>query len=388
MSQQLIARSPDLARLRNEGYDIAITAGFLIVRDVPYVTPTGTVARGVLLSQLDETVTPTTHVVFFAGETPCASDGTPLQQLIISAGKQALGDGLEADFQFSHKPATGYTDFHHKMTAYVNMLASQANTVDPDATATTFPVIAEEDPDSPFEYIDTATSRAQIGAMNDRLRLRRVAIVGLGGSGSYILDLVAKTPVGEIHLYDGDLFLQHNAFRSPGAPSREELAEVRRKVDHFARMYSPMRRGVVPHPVCVDESNVDELREMEFVFIAIDGGDAKRMIVEKLTEFGVDFVDVGMGVYENDTKLAGLVRTTISTDARRDHVSARISFSDADGRNEYERNIQIADLNALNAALAVIKWKKLNGFYDDFEHEHFSVYGISDNSLINEDQDE
>ena len=47
--------------------------------------------------------------------------------------------------------------------------------------------------------------------------------MGLGGTGSYVLDLVAKTPVWEIHLFDGDAFLQHNAFRSPGAPSLDEL---------------------------------------------------------------------------------------------------------------------------------------------------------------------
>jgi hypothetical protein len=37
---------------------------------------------------------------------------------------------------------------------------------------------------------------------------------GLGGTGSYILDLVSKTPVNEILLFDSDDFLQHNAFRS------------------------------------------------------------------------------------------------------------------------------------------------------------------------------
>lgn len=392
MSQQLISRSPDLTRLRNDGYDIAVSSGYLIVRDVPYVTPAGAVARGVLLSQLDvagdQTVIPTTHVVFFVGETPCESDGTALQQLIHSTGKWPLADGLEAGFQFSHKPAAGFTDYHHKMRAYANILVSEANVLDPNATAMTFPVIADDDTDSPFEYIDTATSRAQIGVINDRLRLNRIAIIGLGGTGSYILDLVAKTPVREIHLYDGDLFLQHNAFRSPGAASRDELAEAGKKADHFAQVYAPMRRNVISHPVYVDGTNVDELREMDFVFLALDGGDAKRLIVEKLTEFGIGFVDLGMGLYENDSKLAGLVRTTASTPARRDHVLERIPFSDGDGKNEYQRNIQIADLNALNAALAVIKWKKLYGFYEDFEQEHFSVYGISDNSLVNEDQSE
>ena len=34
---------------------------------------------------------------------------------------------------------------------------------------------------------------------------------------------------------------------------------------------------------------------------------------------------------------------------------------------DYERNIQIADLNALTASMAVIRWKKFSGFYQDLE---------------------
>ena len=391
MSQQLIARSADLSRLRNEGYDVAVESGFLLVRDVPYVTPAKTVARGTLISPLevagDKTVKPNDHVAFFVGERPCRSDGRPLQQLIIGENQQLAPD-LHADFHFSHKPTDGYRDYHHKMTAYLNILTSQAHQIDPDATATTFPLVQDEDPDSPFRYIDTATSRAQIGVINDRLKLSKIAIIGVGGTGSYILDMVAKTPVSEIHLYDGDRYLQHNAFRSPGAPSVEQLAAAPTKVDHYVRMYEQMRTGLVPHAEYVREANIHELRDMEFVFIAIDGGDAKRLIVERLVEWGINFIDVGMGVYDHESKLAGLVRTTMSTPAKRDHIERRIPFSDGDGRNEYERNIQIADLNALNAALAVIRWKKHYGFYDDLGTEHFSIFAISDNALINEDMAE
>ena len=42
-------------------------------------------------------------------------------------------------------------------------------------------------------------------------------------------------------------------------------------------------------------------------------------------------------------------------------------------------------MNALNAALAVIKWKKTRGFYADLEKEHHTVYGVSTNVLTNEE---
>jgi len=125
---------------------------------------------------------------------------------------------------------------------------------------------------------------------------------------------------------------------------------------------------------------------MAFVFLTMEGGAVKRAIVEALHAFGVEFVDVGLGVYETNGALGGLVRVTASTAARRDHVLAPggIPFPDDDSTDDYDRNIQIADLNALNAALAVIRWKKRAGFYADLEREHSSTYTIDGNHLLNE----
>jgi hypothetical protein len=39
----------------------------------------------------------------------------------------------------------------------------------------------------------------------------------------------------------------------------------------------------------------------------------------------------------------------------------------------------------LNAALAVIRWKKRFGFYRDLKAEHHSQFSIDTNLLINED---
>jgi hypothetical protein len=236
-----------------------------------------------------------------------------------------------------------------------------------------------------FNYIDTASSRAAIDIVTQKLKLEKIAIIGLGGTGSYVLDLVAKTPVKEIHLFDGDTFLQHNAFRSPGAPSIDELKTKPRKVTYLKNLYSKMRQGIVIHETTVNEENVEQLRGMNFIFLCIEG--TKKLIIEKLEEFAIPFIDVGMGVYMVDNSLAGIIRITSSTPTKHDHLRNRISFSDSDdGNNEYAQNIQIADLNALNAALAVIKWKKLFGFYVDLDHEHHSTYTIDGNTLANEDK--
>ncbi len=119
-----------------------------------------------------------------------------------------------------------------------------------------------------------------------------------------------------------------------------------------------MHSGIVDHPLYLDEGNAEELRAMDFVFVCVDSGESKKLIIEKLEEFDVPLIDVGMGVRLCDEMLAGAVRVTTSTPGRRNHFRNRVSFEEL-GHNEYNRNIQVADLNALNAALAVIKWKKI-----------------------------
>lgn len=79
---------------------------------------------------------------------------------------------------------------------------------------------------------------------------------------------------------------------------------------------------------------------------------------------------------------------TTSTPATRDTVGAhaRIPLAGGGAKDVYASNIQVADLNALNAVMAVIKWKKLCGFYCDLEREHHSTYTLDGNMLLNEDQ--
>lgn len=239
--------------------------------------------------------------------------------------------------------------------------------------------------DSVFNYHNTASSRAGIDVITDKLRHHRIAIVGVGGTGAYILDLVAKTPVAEIHLFDDDTFANHNAFRSPGAPSLEELRAQPKKVTYFRDRYTKMHRGIVPHDLAIMADTVEQLRGMDFIFLCLDRGQEKRLIIERLHGWGISFIDVGMGVNHIDDRLSGILRVTASTPAQRGHVWKRIPLSDGGIDNEYARNIQIADLNALNAALAVVKWKKLLGFYEDFDQEHCSTYTINGNWIANED---
>lgn len=273
-------------------------------------------------------------------------------------------------------------DYYEKFSNYVRVLSGYARGIDAGATHKNYPVRQTSPDESVFRYHDAATSRSGLSAVTGKLRLDRVAIIGLGGTGSYILDQVAKTPVGEIHLYDDDILYAHNSFRAPGAAALAELIEEPSKVDYFFRKYDVLHRGIVPHKARVDEANVAELQTMTFVFLAIDAGPAKRTIVQHLAAWDTPFVDCGMGLHRNENSLRGTVRTTAGVPGRFDHLGRRVSYTDA-GANEYDMNIQTSDLNMLNAALAVIKWKKIFGYYVDSRHELNNLFNVAGARLVN-----
>jgi hypothetical protein len=393
VSNTLIARSPDLAKLRNEGYDIEVREGYLLVKDVPYVSSKRDVLRGTLISSLtlagEVTTKPNDHGAFFAGEFPCNQDGKPLEKIVNESRKHDIAPGVTVDHSFSAKPPEPYPDYYEKVIRYVTILSGPARAISPGVTAQTYaPVAAALEDHSVFNYLDTASSRSEIGSVQKKLDLGRIAIVGLGGTGSYVLDLVAKTPVHEVHLFDGDVLLQHNAFRAPGAPSIETLLRKPLKVAYWRDVYAKMRRGIIAHERHVDGDTVHELRGMDFVFVCIDGGSAKVAIIAALVEGGVPFVDTGMGVALIDGALSGVLRVTTASRRKSDHVRARIPVASVEPDNEYAKNIQIADLNALSAVLAVVKWKKLFGFYADLEHEHHCTYTTDGNAILNSEKSE
>src|SRR5262245_17114143 len=109
MSRQLISRNADLKRLQDEGYDIEIRGSYLVLRQVPYVNSRRKVAFGTLVSELvvagDQTVTPSSHVVYFIGDRPCTKDGAEIIQIINESATRELDKDLAIHHTFSSKPA-------------------------------------------------------------------------------------------------------------------------------------------------------------------------------------------------------------------------------------------------------------------------------------------
>lgn len=240
--------------------------------------------------------------------------------------------------------------------------------------------------ESVFNYADTNSNKPELKELVKKFEDQKIAIIGLGGTGSYILDLISKVPVKEIHTFDGDWYYNNNAFRSPGAASIDDLILPQKKVDYFRSIYSRMHKNIICHPDYLTEDQFNKLLEFTFVFINIDRGEIKKKIIQYLESKNIQFIDSGIGIDIKNGALTGLIRNTTGTNGNYDHFwnSPYISYQD-NPDNEYDKNIQIAELNLLNAGFAVVKWKKLIGFYHDLTGEHNMFYRINANKIQNDE---
>jgi hypothetical protein len=374
MSCTPTGRSPDLQRLSAAGYSIEIRSNHLLLHDVPYVNTAREICTGTVVTPLTlagtVTTTPSDHVVHFIGAAPCSWQGVPLDGL-QHAGASQLAPDLHVDRGFSNKPATPFCDYEQKMLHYVRLLTPHAQELDPAVTAKTWRVLRDDSDQSVFRYPDTASARAGITAMTAKLDAHRIGIVGAGGTGAHILDLLAKTSVARIDVFDGDHYLTHNALRAPGATPVDDLDGRPLKASYLCGKYDVMRAEIHPFDVHLTNVNLHLLDECTFVFVCIDSGSARRLIVDHLVSRGIPFIDCGLGMLVNDDQAAifGTLRATLVTPERPDAVSYLSFGDDEPGDDVYASNIQVVELNALNAALAVLRFKQHVGFYVNLRDE-------------------
>src|SRR3546814_179228 len=138
-----------------------------------------------------------------------------------------------------------------------------------------------------------------------------VAVIGLGGTGAYLLDFIVKTPVREIRGFDPDHFFVHNAFRSPGRLDVAESSELRKsKAQVYQSRYENFRHGLTIEPLFVDESSEDAFDGVTFAFVCVDKGISRKRILDLLISRNIPFVDVGMGLNRRLGPISGTVRTT------------------------------------------------------------------------------
>lgn len=141
MQRQLISHSADLKKLYDEGYQIEVGGGHLLVHHLPYLNPNREVRLGTLVCVLTlasptRAGAPPDHTAHFIGELPTNADGTAMTAIVNNSNAQQLTDSITVNHYFSSKPASGnYADYYEKVRTYAEILLAQALTVDSTVTA-------------------------------------------------------------------------------------------------------------------------------------------------------------------------------------------------------------------------------------------------------------
>ena len=402
MCTSLINRSADLSALRVEGYCLEVRGAYLLVRGIPYVSARGDIQFGDLVTHLDlsgpagaeTTVPPSDHTVWWTGETPHTVDGQSMEaHLSCGTWEQGrdIGEQITVYMQWSRKPreagrVRGYQDFQEKIETYVGEVGGQAEALKPGVLA-----VARQGGEpteisfSRFAYLDTSAYRNGTKGIESRIADDVVAVIGVGGTGSYLVDVLAKTNVKELHLFDDDVMMVHNGFRVAGAARVGELNGKKHKVDWHAERYRNVRtEGLYLHRTRVTEENLEDLRGCTIAFIAVDDLSVRRRIQRACTEMDILHISIGLGLEiegPKDDQIGAMVKLETCFNAR--EVAVQMGGTEEDPRGEeadvYHSNIQTAELNMLGAALAITEWKALRGIYrSDRDHRNDSgMFSVS-----------
>lgn len=368
---ELVSRNPVLRDLDETGYLIDFVGGHLVIYGLPYLDGQGRLQHGDWATPLDLDGAvirpPSNHQAWWRGVRPHDQNG---RELKLGGGAHAITVTPElvttCSFSFKLMDEQGvlrpYRSFEEKVQTYIAAITAPAMTAYPDATPLRAIAVKAAAQGSPLRIPDTMSARYHLNDLSGLLRGKKIAIVGLGGTGSFILDSLARTHLDRIALFDDDKVHVHTIFRWPGFIPN---AIGKLKVEALAAHYDQWHAGIVPVAGRITAENVTRLGGFDFVFVSVDEGPARLIIVDWLSAQGIPFVDCGMGLNRSKIGLSGFVRIT-GTDRKafednRGTVRLPVENAKAD---EYRKQAQITELNALNANLAVIRFKQHFGLLD------------------------
>jgi hypothetical protein len=379
--QELASRNKFIESLIKLGYDIGFINSHLVIFGVPYLTSTGELRHFDIISTLDlreehRIDRPSDHKVWVNGDVPHNIDGRPVA---MNSGPEVhvVSDHIAGAKFLSSKPLRGYYEsIDEKITQYLDLIVAPAKAKFADATPLRALETKKQERPSPLRFPDSLSARDGVVELSHKLMGLKVGVVGCGGTGSYILDFLAKTHVAEIQLFDNDIVHVHTLFRLPGVYGDKYLGM--RKVDALAEVYGAFHDGIVSYPDRVTEDTIDVLRPLSFVFVAVDDGPSRQSICAACDRFAIPFVDVGMGLTKGAAGLFGFVRTSGGQlgDFRM-LVGTQYLPAENAHDNEYRRQPQIAELNALNASMAVIRFKQHFGYFDRLTEATAQVFDVA-----------
>ena len=127
-------------------------------------------------------------------------------------------------------------------------------------------------------------------AESDLLRTKKVAVIGCGGLGGYIIEQLARLGIGTIRIVDGDVFEESNLNRQLfsdvtvlGKP-KTEVSQAR------IAAVNPDVQVEVLHSFLDEYNAADFLRGCDVVVGALDNIYTRRVLEQNCQELGIPYV--------------------------------------------------------------------------------------------------
>jgi len=134
--------------------------------------------------------------------------------------------------------------------------------------------------------------------------------VGAGGTGSYVLDFLARLGVGDIMVIDPDLMELSNVSRvANSCPSDVGRPKVDVARDGISRANSFARVGTIRGSVTARQVGI-ELAGVDLAFCCTDNHSSRAVLSQMSYEFGLPVIDIGTQVVLEDglvSRIAGKV---------------------------------------------------------------------------------
>jgi molybdopterin/thiamine biosynthesis adenylyltransferase len=377
---ELVNHNPFIKGLDEFGYQVDFVGGYFVIYGLPYLDQEGGLKYGDWASPLDLSGPvidpPKEHQAWWRGGRPHDQSQRNLR-LGGGSAQVTVAQDFVTDYSFSFKlhedgQPRSYRSFEEKVETYLHAITAPAMAAYPDATPLRGIEIKAAAQGSPLRFPDTMSARYHMNDISSLLRGKKVAIIGLGGTGAYILDFIARTHLERIALFDNDKVHVHTIFRMPGFIPR---AIGGFKVDALAQQYGNWHTGLEPVPERITAENIERLRDFDFVFVSVDDGPARLHIVDWLSANNIPYVDCGVGLTRSLVGLSGFVRVTgVDRKAFEDNVkTCRLPVENAKD-DEYHQQAQIPELNALNAAMAVVRFKQYFKLLDRIDEGSWYIF--------------
>lgn len=125
----------------------------------------------------------------------------------------------------------------------------------------------------------------------ERLKRSKVALFGVGGVGSFCLEALVRTGVGEIHIFDSDCVEETNLNRQIIA-TKETLGRPKVEVAKERAENINPEVDIIPYKVYYSPENSAEfnLAEYDYIIDAIDSVASKVELIVKAKECGAPII--------------------------------------------------------------------------------------------------